>query len=274
MEHSVAAWAIRRQMAVSRYDVGGLALDEEQDEAPEFTLALPVVNGKRPFGVILIGPTEREMPRAREVGRTIALITGVTIASALVLREQATLAKTDGLTGLVNRAHLTRTIEQIERQQPVPSFSLFLFDVDHFKHYNDTNGHLAGDDLLRELARLLKSCVREGEMIGRYGGEEFLMVLPGVTGQDALLAADRIRRAIEDHVFEHEKSQPLGDVTVSGGVASWPIHGREASEVLQHADEALYAAKGEGRNRVHLYDSTVDAEAPARDEKPDVDDFF
>jgi diguanylate cyclase (GGDEF)-like protein len=164
----------------------------------------------------------------------------------------------------------------MEKQQRLTTFSLFLFDVDHFKHFNDTNGHLAGDDLLRDLARLLQSCVREGEMIGRYGGEEFLMVLPGVTGEDGLLAAERIRRAIQEHVFDHEKNQPLGDVTVSGGVATWPIHGRTAAEVLQHADEALYAAKGEGRNRVHLYDALADAEGTAspEDEKPDVDDFF
>jgi len=213
--------------------------------------------------VILIGPTERDLPRAREVGRTIALITAVTIASTLVLREQATLAKTDGLTGLTNRAHLLKTVEKMVSSQSTPRFSLFLFDVDHFKHYNDTNGHLAGDDLLRNLASLLKDTVRDGEMVGRYGGEEFLMVMPGVIGEDALRAADRIRRVIADFVFEHEEKQPLGDVSVSGGVATWPIHGLTSSEVLQHADEALYAAKEAGRNRVHAYvqDAKDDQEA-------------
>ena len=261
----VIGWAAVRQVAVSCFDVGELALDEEDDDAPNFTLALPVVNGKRTLGVILIGPTERDLPRAREVGRTIALITAVTIASTLVLREQAILAKTDGLTGLMNRAHLLKMVDQMVRQQSVPRLSLFLFDVDHFKHYNDTNGHLAGDDLLRGLATLLKSSVRDGEMIGRYGGEEFLMVMPGIVGDDAVKAADRIRRLIAEHVFKHEEKQPLGDVTVSGGVATWPIHGMTAAEVLQHADEALYTAKGSGRNKVDAYE---------QEEKDATDDIF
>lgn len=261
----VVGWAARRQMPVSRYDVGEIALDDASDDAPGFTLALPVVNGRRTLGVILIGPTERDLPRAREVGRTIALITAVTIASTMVLREQAKLAKTDGLTGLTNRAHLLKTIEKMVSARSVPRLSLFLFDVDHFKHYNDTNGHLAGDDLLRGLAKLLRDSVRDGEMIGRYGGEEFLMVMPGVVGDDALKAADRIRRVIAEHVFEHEQSQPLGDVTISGGVATWPIHGMTASEVLQHADEALYLAKEGGRNEVRPY---------VEDAKPDADDVI
>jgi diguanylate cyclase (GGDEF)-like protein len=261
----VIGWAALRQMPVSCHDVGGLALDEAHDDAPDFTLALPVVNGNSTLGVILIGPTERDLPRGREVGGTIALITAVTIASANLLREQAILAKTDGLTGLMNRTHLLKTVEQMVAKQSVPQMSLFLFDVDHFKHYNDTYGHLAGADLLRGLAALLKESVREGELVGRYGGEEFLMVLPGVVGEDARLAAERVREVIAEHVFKHEEKQPLGDVTVSGGVATWPLHGHEAAEVLQHADEALYAAKEAGRNRVHLYQQEA---------KPDADPIY
>jgi diguanylate cyclase (GGDEF)-like protein len=220
-----------------------------------FSLCLPILDGAKTIGVILIGPTERRLPYTREFGRTLALITSVTITSAAVLKQQELLAKTDGLTGLLNKTHILGSLRDIiASEENAPRMvSVFLFDIDHFKEYNDTNGHLPGDELLKSLSALLNSCIRGDELLGRYGGEEFLLAMPNAGKQEALRAAERIRERIEKHSFPLEESQPGGNLTVSGGVATWPNDGDDAERVIGHADEALYQAKRAGRNRVCAY---------------------
>jgi diguanylate cyclase (GGDEF)-like protein len=165
------------------------------------------------------------------------------------LREQA---HRDGLTGLLNKRFFVEkignTIYQADRD--AKPLSLFIFDIDHFKAYNDTNGHPAGDELLRNLASLLNGSLRPGDVCCRYGGEEFVVVMPDTDGNAALRAAERIRVAIEDHVFPHQDSQPSGNLTISGGLAVMPRDGNSLDELAQHADNALYQAKRNGRNRV------------------------
>ena len=224
--------------------------------APEkgFSLCLPLTNGNRTTGVILIGPCERTIPHSREIARTIALITSVVITSATVLREQELLAKTDGLTGLMNRTHLLHRVNELLAADPGPrTLGFFLFDIDHFKAYNDTNGHLPGDELLKSLSRLLRENIREDELVGRWGGEEFIMVMPNVDRERAVQAAERIRGLIAAAAFPHAEKQPGGRVTVSGGVAVWPMDSDDVETLLRLADDALYAAKRAGRNRVSAW---------------------
>jgi diguanylate cyclase (GGDEF)-like protein len=128
-----------------------------------------------------------------------------------------------------------------------------LLDIDHFKHYNDTNGHLPGDDLLKRLGALLRENSRENEVVGRYGGEEFLVVMPATPKDVALRVAERIRSLIEGSPFEHAATQPNEHVTISGGVATWPGDGDDVDSLLRSADAALYQAKRAGRNRVMAY---------------------
>ncbi|MDP3937399.1 MAG: sensor domain-containing diguanylate cyclase [Deltaproteobacteria bacterium] len=221
----------------------------------DFSLCLPVVAEHLTIGVIMVGPMLREIPNARDVGRTVALLTSVAMMSAAVLKQQKLLAKTDGLTGLLNRVHIVkRASEIIDAEGDTPrTLSVFIFDIDHFKHYNDTNGHLPGDDLLRHLAALLKETVREGESVGRYGGEEFLMVMPDTDREAAFQAAERIRQLIEKQDFAFGDKQPGGRITVSGGVATWPADAEAIEPLLKRADDALYKAKRAGRNRVFTY---------------------
>jgi two-component system cell cycle response regulator len=165
------------------------------------------------------------------------------------LDAAASLAITDPLTGLYNRHHLVTVLEKelaaAQRHRKV--FSLLLLDLDHFKSVNDTCGHLVGDAVLKELALLLGKLLRASDTAARFGGEEFLVVLPDTDLPGALVLAERFRQAVADHAFP-----PLGErrLTVSVGVASSRPEDRAVNDVVGRADEALYRAKTAGRNRV------------------------
>jgi len=254
MGEGVVGWSALRQLSVSsddlRPDAGThatIAPAEVSEQA--FSQCVPVTSESRTLGVILIGPCERTMPHRSELARTIALITSVALTRAEVLKEQSRLAETDGLTGLLNRTHLLKRAKALLRASP-SSVAFFLFDIDHFKQYNDTNGHLPGDELLKSLSALLRENTREEELVGRYGGEEFLIVMPNADREQALRASERIRALIAATPFAHGEKQPGGCVSVSGGLSVWPIDGDDLETLLKRADEALYAAKRAGRNRV------------------------
>jgi diguanylate cyclase (GGDEF)-like protein len=127
-----------------------------------------------------------------------------------------------------------------------------LIDLDHFKQVNDTHGHLAGDDVLIEIAALLHRVVRAVDVVARYGGEEFIVVLPETGAQGAEAFAERLRELIEAQLFCQSRSTPIR-LTTSIGVSSFPGFGVESVEdLLANADQALYRAKSEGRNRVRV----------------------
>ena len=271
----VVGWTALKQLPYTpedmRFESGVVRATHLARGVPEkgFSLCLPVTNGGHTIGVILIGPCERPIPHWREIGRTIALITAVVITSATVLREQRLLAKTDGLTGLPNRKHLLQHVQELLTAEPGPrTVGFFLFDIDHFKKYNDTNGHLPGDELLKALSQILRENIREDEVVARWGGEEFLMVMPNVDREEAVGAAGRIRRLIAETPFPHAEKQPSGSVTVSGGVAVWPMDSDDVETLLRNADEALYAAKRAGRNRVCAW-SPAGLSADAQPERVD-----
>lgn len=173
------------------------------------------------------------------------------------------LALTDPLTGLFNRRYLEQALSfEITRQKRGKRpFSLVMVDVDHFKHFNDSHGHPMGDEVLRELAKILQASLRASDIVARVGGEEFVVVLLDAELPLARTAADKLRKAVERHPFPHASEQPLGHVTVSVGVASWPRHGDTADAVLSAADRALYASKSAGRNRVTSADDLPEAKA-------------
>jgi diguanylate cyclase (GGDEF)-like protein len=165
------------------------------------------------------------------------------------LRE---LANHDGLTGLLNNRCFREALEtELSRAKRYSHpFSLVFMDLDHFKQYNDTHGHLAGDQLLKELAEILTVNSRAVTVLARYGGEEFVAMVPETPKKGALVYAERLRRTVEEHRFRGGESQPLGKVTISAGVSSFPEDGTEGPALIERADEALYEAKKAGRNRV------------------------
>lgn len=168
------------------------------------------------------------------------------------------LAITDSLTGLYNRRFLTRRMEEeLNRSaHQNQSFSVLLLDLDYFKAYNDMCGHLAGDDALKKTAAIMKSSVRDMDTAVRFGGEEFCIILPGTSKKEAFPVAERIRQEIAKESFPHGSQLPLGKLTISAGISSFPEDGSTINELIHAADVALYRAKEQGKNRVMLAHKT------------------
>lgn len=169
-------------------------------------------------------------------------------------RKLEALSTTDEMTQIANfRVFKQRLAEEHQRAVRFSrSYSILFFDMDHFKSYNDRNGHPAGDQLLREFAQLLKTQCRETDLVARYGGEEFVVLASETPTPKCVSFAERVRELVATHPFPHAAHQPLGRVSVSVGVASYPEHGFTPEAVLKSADEAVYASKKGGRDRVTL----------------------
>ena len=199
----------------------------------------------------LTKPFDVQELRARlHVGRRILDLQHHLLAATEELRFRAS---HDMLTGIPNRGTILEAVNR-ERARQIRdggSFGVILADLDHFKAVNDTHGHLAGDIVLKEAACRMRGCVRSYDSVGRYGGEEFLIVVPTGDGNSTAAVAERVREAISEKPVMTE-SGPIS-VTASLGIAV--SIDRDAKEVLRSADEALYCAKARGRNRVERFDA-------------------
>ncbi|MBL7069404.1 MAG: sensor domain-containing diguanylate cyclase [Candidatus Omnitrophica bacterium] len=160
------------------------------------------------------------------------------------------MAITDGLTKAFAKRHIMERLgEEFERSiRHDFSLAFLMVDIDHFKNYNDTYGHLVGDAVLKDIVELLKNNTREVDLVGRFGGEEFCVILPETGKDEARLVAERIREMIENHSFKaYDEST---NVQVSIGVAVYPEDAGDVNEIIENSDKALYAAKNGGRNKV------------------------
>jgi diguanylate cyclase (GGDEF)-like protein len=162
------------------------------------------------------------------------------------------LAHTDPLTGLANRRQFESILkgETAAVRRHGGECAVAMIDVDFFKHYNDANGHVAGDEALKELADVMRGQVRGSDLLARYGGEEFGLIMRRATKTEALRTAERLRSVVESHDFPDAGRQPGGRLTISAGVAAAPEDGIDFDALVRRSDDALYAAKRNGRNRV------------------------
>jgi diguanylate cyclase (GGDEF)-like protein len=174
------------------------------------------------------------------------------IENAYLLEKVKLLSVTDGLTGLNNHRYFKESIVAEVRRavRYNKQLCVVMLDIDHFKHYNDTNGHPAGDRVLQKVARILTDLTRDTDIVARYGGEEFVLVLTETTKAGGVEFANRLCLGIEKEEFENQKSQPGGNLTVSMGVSSCRADSTDPDELIDLADKALYRAKNAGRNRV------------------------
>jgi len=230
----------------------GVVLDRVLAQFPPREVLMQAVSHHgRAIGVVLLASDrsyrEEEVRRLRLLSRPLALA----FHNALAYEEMERVAALDGLTGCYNRRFgLNRLREEFARARRMDApLAVILFDIDHFKSINDTWGHLAGDRVLASLARQIRLSVRQGDLLVRYGGEEFLAVLPFAGEEEAAKAAERIRETVG------ASAVPCGsvslNVTLSAGVAAWPQQEVETEvELVDLADAALYHAKRSGRNCV------------------------
>lgn len=218
-------------------------------------MCVPLVVQGETLGVLSLTGLSSGKGESPGSQRSLAVTVGEDIKLSLFnlrlrekLREQAT---RDPLTGLYNRRYLEDSLaRELHRttREGAP-LCVAMLDLDYLKKFNDTFGHDAGDRVLRELGRVLSEKLRKSDISCRFGGEEFVLVLPGSSIEDARNRVEEIRLLVKNLQIRHE-DQILGRVTVSGGLASSPEHGSTAEELLRAADDALYAAKEGGRDRV------------------------
>ena len=200
----------------------------------------------------LLAETQKMVESGAALEEVLSYSSGTIEALQKTLTQARREALTDGLTGLANRKafdhRLARLVEEAQAQDGGP-FCLILFDIDHFKAFNDTHGHQLGDHVLRLVARALVEGIKGRDLAARYGGEEFAILLPGTSAQGAMVVAEALRRAVgEKDLVSRATGERLGHITLSAGVCAWAPE-MDAEGVVRAADEALYVAKCGGRNR-------------------------
>ncbi len=258
-------WVAKHQVTMDDGDfrtksatVRGL-MENAPDPRIRSELCAPMVDpANRTLGVISLGGLLKRPKNEKNMLKMVADFGSIAIQNRRLLAQVKDYANRDGLTGLTNKRFFAEqaavALHQAEKMHT--PLSVFIFDIDHFKTYNDTNGHLAGDECLRITGRLLRENTRDRDLAARWGGEEFALLLPGSDKATAMAVAEKIRRRIESEPYPEQSSQPNGCLTISGGVATYPEDAQSMNDLMRCADEALYKGKKEGRNRVNAYRST------------------
>ncbi len=187
----------------------------------------------------------------QQLARTLAEHISLSLANLKLRESLRHQAIRDPLTGLFNRRYLTETLDRelARAQRRGNGVGVVMLDVDHFKRFNDTHGHEAGDRLLAVLGRYLQGAIRAEDIACRYGGEEFTLIMPEITMEALLARVEQIRAGVQELEVLHQ-GKLLGEVTISLGISYFPQHGKDGETLLQAADAALYQAKQAGRNRV------------------------
>lgn len=192
--------------------------------------------------------TEKERELLAKTAQQIAMA----LEKALLFEQTKELSITDELTGIFNRRYFNqcfdRELQRCKRYNH--PLGVVMLDIDQFKRYNDLNGHLLGDEVLKQVARILESNLRKADIIARYGGEEFVILLPEISKLQAVRVADKLRKKVERAAFPNEATQPKGKLTISLGIAIYPEDAQSQEKLLRLADAALYEAKSAGRNCV------------------------
>ncbi len=212
----------------------------------------PILDGLELLGVLSMAGARTRLGHAKRLLTMASDLTAVALAHANRLRASDESANLDGLTGAHNKPYLMQQLGKAiaQAESDGSSLSILMLDIDHFQHYNRTNGHMQGDEILKKLTGLVKASLRDTDVVARYAGEEFVVIYMGAGKELAMRLGEKLRESIEAFPFPHRGHQPLGAVTISGGVATFPEDSRRAEHLIRCADQALYEAKTGGRNRI------------------------
>jgi diguanylate cyclase (GGDEF)-like protein len=234
-------------------------------------LAVPMVHGGELLGVLNFERHEKSAFSAQEIEflSSVADHAAMAVQNARLHEQTVAMSVTDPLTGIANRRHLFQQLDaEITRATRFKTpLSLLMVDIDHFKHLNDTAGHRAGDDVLKQVCQQLKRNIRKVDTLARYGGEEFVILLPQVPPAEALEVAEKLRAAVADTALEHGRTQPGGRVTISIGVATLPDDSEAQARLIDCADAALYASKRGGCNKATAFAAGME-QHPGRERGP------
>jgi diguanylate cyclase (GGDEF)-like protein len=249
--HMGVADGLRKGEAPRLLTLAEAASLEPPGQPPRHYLCVPLVSATSPYRLLLVGRESKTIQtQGLDIAAAMAKQVSVALDRALLIKDLEKLATTDSLTRLhIRRSLLDRAHQEFERsrryQRPL---AVLMLDVDHFKRINDSYGHETGDRVLRVLADACRAGLRQQDVIGRYGGEEFVAVLPETSAAVAQDTAERLRRAVEGLAV----NSPQGPVkvTISIGVATLNSGTNSISALINAADRALYEAKQKGRNRV------------------------
>ncbi len=247
-EHKSGFELIHTSLSVIQKDLMEQCIQSQKIEHNSSGLhwqAIPLIHEKDVLGVLLLESSDVEHFNSIEI---LAIHFAMEIRKTRLYQTVQELSVIDGLTQVYLRRHVLNLLENEKNRMAKhqQSFSILILDVDYFKNVNDTYGHLMGDKILKGLVQLLKKQLRPFDIIGRYGGEEFIIGLPETSKKDATWIADRFRQSIAQNEFECFGK--LLHITVSIGLSSFPEDGQELSLMIELADQALYQAKHNGRN--------------------------
>jgi diguanylate cyclase (GGDEF)-like protein len=231
-------------------EISGTTEISETADIPDLTV--PILFKEELLGVLSVGRISAPDGNEKTYLSMIAALAGISLRNALFIDSARHEANTDALTGIYSRRFMLQIAgEELTRARGYAyPFSIFMFDIDNFKNYNDNHGHAAGDKLLVSLAEAVKKTTRRTSVFARYGGEEFIVLLPNIDKDNAFLYAERVREVVGNYPFPHRETQPNGFVSISGGVSSYPVDGETVDLLIQKADAAMYESKKNGRNRV------------------------
>ena len=233
----------------------GYFKDNSRGFIPRCVLCVPVINNKKTIGVLEImnkkGGGRYFTKREMELLLTLVDQAAIAIERSNLYQKMANLAITDDLTKLFNMRYLYRALDiEVKRCKRYSStFSVIFLDLDSFKLVNDRHGHLIGSKTLVEVASILVTTLRDVDIIARYGGDEFVVILPYTPFDTAVKIAERLQSDVRNHLFLREDGLSLR-ITASFGVAGFPDHAKDEIELLRLSDQAMYMAKSLGKNRV------------------------
>ncbi len=257
---------VRQAFAAARVEIALDGLRAAAGPPAEIVLSEPIVRDGQQVGTLGLAARDDAAPyssdaleRLREYARLIE----ITMQQTQAQHHWRELAWTDDLSGLRNRRYFEKRLAELigHCAQKRARLTVLLFDIDNFKTYNDRYGHETGDELIREVARLLRQCTRSTDVVARFGGDEFAVIFwdadgPRVPGShhptEPVELTERFRQTIETHDFKCLGEHAPGPVTISGGLASYPWNGTTATELMRAADHALLEAKRIGKNRIQL----------------------